>query len=282
MSLAIDVIKTTGVQAGTMLRISRDPAVIQIVCAAGMDCVFVDLEHSAYNWETVSSLILVSRSVGLNCYVRVPELSRAHIGRILDIGAAGVMVPMVSTPEQAKSLVRFAKYPPLGERGLGQMTGQTDYGRADPLKLLKNANEQLLAIAQIETAEGVDQIEEIASTEGIDALFIGPNDLALSLGVPGKLNDDRVQRAISRVAQAAQTHGKLFGMHSDLELLSRWIPHGLDLAISSTDTAMLNKAMNDLAAKIRQLSGKPLCDEPLLDSKRGMHLIQKNITTRTR
>ena len=210
---------------GTMIRMVRNPAIAQIAYYAGLDFIMFDLEHGSYSIETVSDISKVARSIGLGIFARVPELSRGYVSRLMDVGIEGIMVPMVSTSEEAKQLVRWSKFVPIGKRGFGGSGEFTNFIPidSDAITFMKHQNESTLAIAQIETAEAIKNIDAIAAVEGIDVLLIGPNDLAISLGVAGDIMGKVGQAAIGKVADAAEKHHKIFSIHSSNDvLLEKW------------------------------------------------------------
>lgn len=201
--------------AGTMLRVSRNPAIIYLAAQAGLDFVMFDCEGSNYTLETMHDVTLTAKAMGLSVLARVPQLNGEDIRRTLEAGLEGIMVPMVETAEQAKQIVWYSKYAPLGERGYSANTANTDYRKpADLLNFLEETNQKTVVIAQIETKTGVEHADEIAAVEGIDVLLVGPNDLSISLGVPGDVTNPIEIEAIQKVADACQAHGKLFSVHS--------------------------------------------------------------------
>jgi 2-keto-3-deoxy-L-rhamnonate aldolase RhmA len=235
---------------GTMIRLVRNPAIASIAKHSGLDFIMLDLEHGSYSMESVADIFKVARAIGLGSFVRVPELSKGYVSRAMDCGAAGVMAPMVETAEQARALAAWAKYAPLGRRGLGGSGGHTDFaGIVDAPAFMRDANEESLTIAQIETAEAVKNVEAIASVEGIDALLIGPNDLAISLGCPGSFTSDVMNSSIEKVAAAAGRKNKILGMHGTDELLNKWMDHGLRLIMSLLDVNMLFAGMKGVVDK---------------------------------
>lgn len=239
---------------GTMARVLREPALASVAHQGGLDFIMLDLEHGAYNLETVADIFNVGRALGLGCFVRVPELTRGYVSRILDAGATGVMVPMVESAPQAELLAKWAKYPPLGGRGYGGIGGHSDYGTVsteETSNFMARANENTLTIAQIETAPAIAHIEAIAAVPGIDALLIGPNDLSISLGCPGDLLGEVVDKAIGKVARAAADHGKIFGLHAPDALLDRWIPQGCRLIMSNLDVNILVAGMKAIAGRYK-------------------------------
>lgn len=225
---------------GMMIRQARDPGAPCIFAAAGFDFVFIDMEHGNYSMETVADLIRGARSVGLATIVRVPQLERLFISRVLDAGAEGIMVPMTSTREQAKEIIRWAKYPPFGERGLGGQTGQTDYRPAKADQLIKEANDHTVVIAQIETQEAVENIDAILSVEGIDVGLIGPNDLSVSIGIPDQLGSEKVTQAIDKVVESAKKHGKASGIHiGNIDAVKKWRAKGMRVLAYLTDVGFM-------------------------------------------
>ncbi len=239
---------------GAMVRMVRNPAVAAVAHNAGLDFIMLDLEHGPYAMETVDDVFKVGRTLGLGCFVRVPELAKGYVSRSLDCGATGVMVPMLESVEQAHLLVRWAKYPPLGGRGFGGVGGHTDFiGIASDRTpaFMAKANVDTITIAQIETAQAIQNIDAIAAEPGIDALLIGPNDLAISMGCVGDLLGDTVDKAIGKVAAAAKKHGKIFGMHGPDPLTERWLPRGLTLVMSNVDTGILTAGMKTICQKYK-------------------------------
>src|SRR5512136_1884029 len=143
---------------GTMVRMIQNPAIAAVAHNAGLDFIMLDLEHGAYTMETVGDVFKVGRTLGLGCFVRVPELAKGYVSRSLDCGATGVMVPMLELVDQAHLLVRWAKYPPLGGRGFGGVGSHTNFIGIAPDStpaFMAKANVDTITIAQIETAQAI-------------------------------------------------------------------------------------------------------------------------------
>jgi 2-keto-3-deoxy-L-rhamnonate aldolase RhmA len=246
-----------------MIRICRNPAIVPIAKQAGLDFIMLDMEHGGYSWETLSDILLTGKMAGLDVYVRVPELARGYVSRVLDCGATGVMVPMVETVEQAKALADWAKYPPLGGRGLSSSGCHTAYRRESSVDAwMASANQSTLAIAQVETAKGAEEARGIASVDGIDVLLVGPNDLAVSLGCAGQLTCPREEQAIRKIADAAHEAGKRFGMHAGAQVLERWIPGGMEVIMNSIDTTFLAEGLERVRDSVRSLLAHPQAPRP--------------------
>src|SRR4030065_1146768 len=167
---------------GTMIRQARGAGAPVIFAAVGYDFVLIDMEHGNYSMETVADLIRGAKSCGIAPVIRIPHLESHFIARILDAGAEGIMVPMTSTRQQAEAIVQYSKYTPIGQRGFGTQTGQTDYKPLKAVEFMKEANENTLIIAQIETQEAIENVDAILGIEAIDVGLIGPNDLSTALG----------------------------------------------------------------------------------------------------
>jgi 2-keto-3-deoxy-L-rhamnonate aldolase RhmA len=228
---------------GTMIRQARDPGAPAIFAAAGFDFVFIDMEHGNYSMETVADLISGAKSAGIATIIRVPHLETHFISRVLDAGAEGIMVPMTSTRQQAEEIARFSKYTPLGQRGFGNQTGQTDYKPLKTPDFMKEANEHTLIVAQIETREAIENIEAILDVEGIDVGLIGPNDLSISMGIPDQMGSEIITKAIDKVVESAKKKGKASGIHiGNIEALKKWRTKGMTVLAFSTDIGFMYNA----------------------------------------
>lgn len=252
--MAVRRLREGKVAVGTMIRLIGNASVAILAANAGLDFIMVDLEHGPFGMETLEGILKLGRAIGIGCFVRVPELSKSYISRCLDLGATGIMVPMLESREEAQKFVELAKYAPLGKRGFGGIGAHTDFRSVSgdvTQAFMNEANESTLTIAQIETAKAIEGIDSIASVEGLDGLLIGPNDLSISIGCPGDLMGERVHQAVMQVAQAAQTHGKIFGMHAPESLLERWLDKGLRLIMSSLDTNIILSGFRSIAQRYK-------------------------------
>jgi len=230
---------------GTMVRVVRNPALAHLAKNAGLDYVMYDCEHSNYNFETLHDAFLMTNALGLGGFVRVPYGSKDYISRVIDAGATGVMVPMIETPEQAATLVKYSKYQPIGDRGYAAGGAHTDYKGGKHLEVMAQQNDKVLTIAQIETKLAIENVDAIAATPGIDALLIGPNDLSISLGIPGDLMNPIELEAIGKVAAACKKHGKIFGLHATQALLEKFAVD-LKLIMSISDTDVLTQGFTGI------------------------------------
>lgn len=226
---------------GTMIQELRSPAVPMIFANAGFDFIFIDMEHGAHTMETVADLIKVTRLAGITPLVRVPDLQYHFIARCLDAGAQGFMVPRIETREQAEKAVAYSKYPPLGERGCSINKGHNNYKGDDLIKFINSANEENLVILQIERKAAMEDLDNILSVKGVDGAVLGPNDMAVSYGVPNDLDSQLMNDIFSKVLESGKRHGVYTGMHiANLKKLAEWKDKGMQLITYNTDIGFLN------------------------------------------
>src|SRR6056297_3602860 len=184
------------------------PAYVCHAARAGFDCLWLDLEHRSLSTREVEALLVCSHLYDIDIMLRPPTLEKTRLYRYLEDGAAGLLIPHVSTPEKAALLVDAVKFPPLGDRGLDNAGLDADYHIHDPDEYARWANNETFLCVQIETPLGVQNVDAIAATEGVDMIFLGPGDLGLRLRQSGEMTLDE---AWERVADACKRHGKAFG-----------------------------------------------------------------------
>lgn len=197
---------TIGVTVSELL----SPSLFSVLAAAGADYGLVDMEHTSFSYRDVATLIASAQATSLPVVVRPPEVSRSAIGRVLDLGADGILAPRCDHGGAA-ALVRFAKYRPLGDRGDDGRIAAA-FGPGDPRALIDELNSNTIVIAGVETRNDVEAIDEICTTPGIDGIWVGPADLSLALGVPGDLDDETYRAAERRVLDVCRAHGMPFAL----------------------------------------------------------------------
>ena len=191
--------------------------------------------------KTVADMIKTARFAGITPFVRVPDLQYHFIARCLDAGAQGFMVPRIETREQAEKAVAYSKYPPMGERGCSINKGHNDYKGDDLISFIRNANEENFVILQIERKAAMDDLDNILSVEGIDGAVLGPNDMAVSYGVPLDLNGQLMNDIFTKVLETGKKYGVYTGMHiANLQKLVEWKKKGMQLITYNTDIGFLN------------------------------------------
>lgn len=219
------------------------PSVVEVMARAGFDWLTVDLEHSAIDLNMAQLLVATIQAQGLVPLVRVTENDHKLIQRVMDTGAAGVIVPMVNSKEDAIRAVAAVKYPPSGQRGVGLARAQ-QYGLAFE-EYAHKVNQESVVIAQIEHIEAVTNIEDILAVDGIDAVLIGPYDLSSSLGQPGCFDHPSVLDAIHRVEEVCRAKQRPLGYHviqPRRKLLEEKIRRGYTFLAFSLDTLFLGTA----------------------------------------
>lgn len=237
---------------GTMLQEVRTPCIAQVLASAGLDFLMMDLEHGAFGLETVADVAQTARLAGIVPLVRVPDYHYPWLARPLDAGVMGLMVPRIESRTQVEAVVDCIKYPPVGRRGCAVTGRQTEFGGAPVQEWLSWANAETLLIAQIEEKAAVDDIDGILSVAGVDVALIGPNDLSISLGVPGQTSHPLMQAAMEKVVETAARHGVASGLHiRDLAALKVWQAKGMRFLMYSNEVGMLRQAAEQAAQAIR-------------------------------
>ena len=235
---------------GTMITTFASPDLVKILKNAGFDFCMVDCEHGSFTTREVSDMIGAGRGVEMPVLVRIPEIRREHVLHYMEMGAAGLLLPNTETAEQARLLVDYAKYAPMGHRGVSLSRPHTDFKKVPGPEYMQASNEATLMICQIESQAGVDHIDDILSVPGIDAALIGPNDMSQDFGLLGQYAHPRMEEAIGKVLASAQARGKWCGAHfSGADPLRPWIARGMTLNMWSCDSGLLSlgaKGMADL------------------------------------
>lgn len=237
---------------GTMLVEIRQPGIMTLLANAGFDFVLIDNEHGAFNVETIADLSRAARDLGVTPVVRIPELTYAHVAQSLDGGAQAIMLPRVTAREQVEECVRYMKYPPEGRRGAVLARGHTAF-RVGPLAdTLAGMNRETFLVIQIETAEAVERLDDLLTVPGVDAALIGPTDLSLALGVPGRMDDPSLVGAIERTMAACKTHGVVPAIHTnDVAMTSSWARRGMRMVSINSEAGLLMTAASQAIKTIR-------------------------------
>ena len=226
-------------KVGTMLSELYSPNAARIVASAGADFMIIDCEHGPYGYGEIAAMIACAKAMDFTAIVRVPLISREPILKYLDMGAAGILVPMIRTDEDVKRVVEFARYKPLGNRGISTTRSHNHYDSSNIKSYMERANESVKILIQIETKESVENLERIACVKGISGLMIGPNDLSSDFGDFGNYETEQMREAIRATAQIARKNGLLSGMISSSQKLLRmaiqeemeWISWGSELSM---------------------------------------------------
>jgi 4-hydroxy-2-oxoheptanedioate aldolase len=243
---------------------TRDPALIEAMGYAGFDFVILDMEHGPHAAGTLEPLIRAAEIAGILPIVRVSQNAWSDIGAALDLGAGGIQVPQIATPEQAARAVRHARFAPQGERGVCRFVRNAAYGAMEKSDYFHHANEALVVV-QLEGEEALENLDDILSVAGIDIVFIGPYDLSQSLGIPGEVEHPRVCATIDRIAKAGEERGIPTGCFAETpEKAARWTRSGIRYLGYSVDIWLFQSAC---AAAIDACRDERRC-EPCGDIRR--------------
>jgi 2-keto-3-deoxy-L-rhamnonate aldolase RhmA len=246
-------------QLGTWITMIRTPGVLTLLQAAGLDYARLDLEHSPFSMETVADMAALARAMAFPLVVRPPEGNREWITRLLDAGVWNLHIPGVESGAQAAAVAAATRYAPLGERGMYGFGPHTGYRTRPPAEHMAAANARVHVTAMLESRGAFERLDEIASVPGIDALTIGPTDLAQNLGVLGTPSQPAVLREHRvRLAEAARKHGKAVAMAVDsLEAVREVIALGATIVNYSSDAAILRGGYAAAVTEIRRSKEAP-------------------------
>jgi 2-keto-3-deoxy-L-rhamnonate aldolase RhmA len=240
-----------GLALGTFLIELPNASTLTALALAGFDFVVLDMEHTSIDFSKLETLITAAQAAGLTALVRTWGEDIGLIGKALDVGAHGIMVPHVETPERARAIVEQARFAPLGNRGFSPLTKYDALG--EPLKSL---NDSTYVVVQIEGRAALERVGEIAAVPGIDAVFVGPYDLALSLGVtPGS---PRVQAAAEETAKSVPKDRALGIFIDDPANCGDWMARRFSLQCVSFDGRMLANGAREIALQARNSTGRLL------------------------
>jgi 2-keto-3-deoxy-L-rhamnonate aldolase RhmA len=229
---------------GTMAFEFASPGLAPVVANAGADFILLDMEHSGWSFETIKSRIALAHGAGLAPFVNPPGDEFSLITRCLDLGAFGVMVPVVESRAQAEAIVQATRYPPLGRRGSAFGVAHTEYRSENVPALIAAADARTMVIVKIETAKGVANADEIMAVPGVDVGFVGHTDLSVSLGRPADFDHPGFIAARDSVLAACQRHGKAAGcLVPSPEAGRAWIARGFRFVAYLGDIWLLGGAL---------------------------------------
>lgn len=242
------------------------PAVMEYLSTMGFDWLTVDLEHTDITIERFAELM---RGAGgrIPVFARVKENAPLDIRQVLDVGAVGVIVPLIRTAGDARAAVAAAKYPPLGDRGYAHCRAN-DYGRAFE-SYAATANETTIVLVMVETRDAVENIDQILEVQGLDGVVIGPYDLSGSYGTPGQTDTAQMRDALSRVGEACLRHGKTAGVHvvvPTADSLERAVRQGFRFIAAGMDTVFLEHGGKTCLELVTSVTGE-VTDSPWIPAR---------------
>ena len=244
------------VVASMTVRLTRGVEIARLAKTAGFDMIYVDLEHSTISLDTTGQICLAALSAGIAPMVRVPANTPDYIQRVLDGGALGIVAPGIGSAEEARAVVKAAKFPPLGERGAGGALPHLEY-RSFPVAEANAAmNEATMVIVQFESAEAIERADEIAAVDGVDMVLLGINDLLAGMGLAGQYEHPKVRDAYARTIAACRKHGKhvgVGGLSTRPQLAAEFVAMGARMISTGTDIQFLLAAMTEKAKQVREI-----------------------------
>ena len=224
---------------------------VEVIAGAGFDWILLDSEHSPADIENLLTQLQAAAPYPTHPVVRIPWNDMVTIKRVLDIGAQSLLVPYVSTPNEAKAAVSFTRYPPAGVRGVAGTTRATRFGRV--ADYARRAHEEICLLVQVETQQALDNLEAICGIEGVDGVFIGPADLHASLGHPGEIANPKVKPLIDDAIRRIRKAGKAPGILTPNEADARhWLECGALFVAVGADVGILARGAEALAAKFKK------------------------------
>jgi 2-keto-3-deoxy-L-rhamnonate aldolase RhmA len=217
----------------------NDPVFLEIADYMGFKVIWIEMEHAAISFEQAADLCRMAAGTGMLTMIRIPDARRESVLKAAECGPDMIDIPMADSPDQVAELVRYARFAPLGARGFFSVSRALKYGIVESVPYeQQRLNEELSLLAQIETKEALAQIEEIASIPDVD-IFIGPADLAASLGYPGQTSHPEVLEAIERIVHVARKHRKKIVTACGASDFIHWTRLGIDLLFCTNDIVCL-------------------------------------------
>ena len=244
------------VVASMTVRVCRSVEIARIAATAGFDTLYVDVEHNTLSIDAVCQICIAAMQCDITPLVRVPANTPEFICRLLDGGAMGVIAPHIRSAEEAREVVRLAKFTPEGERGAGGALPHYHY-RSFPSAIVNQAmNQATMVVVMMETVAALDHVEEIAAVNGVDMMLVGTNDLCNEMGISGQFDHPKVREAYLRTIDACRRHGKhvgVGGLASRPDLMAEYVRQGARYVSTGTDLAFLLTAATEKAKFVQDM-----------------------------
>lgn len=231
-----------------------DPAVAEMLSLMGFDFLWIDLEHSWRSLETAGALMRASRVGSADVLARPAKGELLRLGRMLEAGATGIMYPRCDHADEAAEVVRWMKFPPQGQRGLDGAGADRPYGAIDIAPYAHQANQTTWLLVQIEDPAALEHVEAMARVPGVDGIFFGPGDFSMHVGIPGQFDHPLIKNAARRVAKAATSAGKVWGMPAlSPELARTWLEWDAKLLVYGTDLMVVKEGFETIQQQFAAL-----------------------------
>jgi len=245
------------VVASMTVRFARTIEIAQIAKTAGFDTLYVDMEHNTLTLDATCQICIAAQQLGITPLVRVPANTPDYIGRVLDGGAMGVIVPHIRSAAEAREMVKMVKFPPVGERSAGGALSQYQYRSFPGADVAAAMNEATSLVPMLETAAALEHVEEILAVDGVDMMMIGSNDLSAELGIRGQYGHPKLEAAFARAIAAARAAGKYIGvggLASRDDLMAKFVRMGARYVSTGTDMAFLMAECERKAKFVKEIA----------------------------
>jgi len=254
------ILREGGLALGTYVGGIADAQIVEIIGHAGYDAAFIDMEHTSFDLRDVQLMVMAAERVGITPIVRTPGFDPAFILRLLDMGVQGVQVPHISNAKAAREAVQAVRYAPLGDRGMAGASRASDYGTISMPDHIAQSNREITLAVMVEDLPALDEIDAIATTDGIDIVAVGPSDMSRALGVAGTSDHPKLRAAIDRVAEAVRKGGARLALPMSHPTFPRDAAQLRALGVGYTNCApspevRMLKSMQAQVAEARKLLG---------------------------
>jgi 2-keto-3-deoxy-L-rhamnonate aldolase RhmA len=237
---------------GCALQVYPSPEIVRTFAAAGFDYVFIDMEHGAFDLETVHDMIHAALASGITPIVRVGELLYSLVARLLDAGAQGIILPRVEEPDLLQEALSWMRFPPVGKRGFGVNATMIDYETRTFSEIIQHQNANTLAVAQFETMKAMERADDLLSVPGMDIAMVGPADLSISLGIPGQFDNPLLVSTVERLIEKCVRHKVLPGIQTRGTAMAKaWADRGMRFVGAGGEHALLLEKARETVKQLR-------------------------------
>ncbi len=240
-----------------------DASIFEMVSVMGFDGIWMDLEHHSYSLETAGNFIRATRVGSADILARIAKGEFMRMGRLLEMGAQGIMYPRCSNASEAAEVVRWAKFAPLGERGFDGAGADAFYTGIPMDEYVRDANEETFVVIQLEDPKAIEQAEAIAAVEGVDVIMLGPADFSVLSGIPGQFDHPSIEKSLNKIAQAAANAGKHWASTAaDANSAKGLLQRGAGMILHNADICILKKGLEIMRDDFSKL-GFQFQDNPI-------------------
>ena len=250
------VLKEGGRVFGTMITIGRSPRWVPVLSGVGLDYVVIDTEHNPRSRAELGDYLAMFNASGVVPIVRIPIPDSHYVTTVMDAGAQGVLAPYCETEDEAREVVAAAKWRPLKGEAVDRLIATGEHVSDATRAYLEERNKDSIAIIGIESVAAIDNLESILEVPGIDGIFVGPNDMSISLGIPDQYDRKEYQDAVKRVIDTSEAHGvAVLVHHQSPELSNYWISQGARFVLHGTDRRALTEGFKSDFGQLREFAG---------------------------